>query len=347
MRAFAPMSGEQAAMCLQPSLQCHLDVAADATLAAVSRAESISITALTRHIPRGNLQLSFAAASGIPRCGSDVTRQRTAKKKNRGAQRSSNVSCQDIQALLDTAEAGRWRNSFRPEFLQVHYDLGRQRVRQARQLATGRAIARIDVVPTVLHAIFATDRPDHAFQQEPLRWGFGLTEPMATKTLARLLSAGYGEMRARRILAFMQAIGLPEGCASLQALERCRIVAEQDRIDLKLVWTDDAGQDVVVIIEAKFGHKITKGQLSDYWAAVKRTHKRPPLASILLTLDDSACKALKNKQRANWKQVDWRAFCLRFERLRPIEHDAALQMFLMTLWHRSGCLTQENKHGWI
>lgn len=206
---------------------------------------------------------------------------------------------------------------------------------------------RASMLPTVLHAVFATDRPDHAFQQEPLRWGFGLTEPMATKTLAKLLSAGYGEMRARRIRAFLQAIGLPEGCASLQALERCRVFAEHDRIDLKLVWKDDAGQDVVVIIEAKFGHKITKGQLSDYWAAVNRTHKRPPLASILLTLDDSVREALKNKQRTNWKQVDWRAFCLRFERLRPVEHNAALQMFLITLWHRSGCLTQEDRHGWI
>ncbi len=246
---------------------------------------------------------------------------------------------------METREC--WRTPFKEAYLGIYHELGKRLVQHCRLLATSGAIPRVDVPPTVLHAVFATDRPDHAFLQDPLRWGFGLTEPMATKTLARLLSAGHSETRAKRIHAFLQALGLPEDCASLRALESCRIFAEQDRIDLKLVWIDDANRDVVVIVEAKLGHKITDGQLSGYRKAVKALHKTDPFASILLTLDDGVLSALHPQQRKLWKQVDWRTFCMRFERLRPIEHDAAVQMFLTTLWHRTGCLTQEDRHGRI
>lgn len=257
------------------------------------------------------------------------------------------IAANTVCELLPLEARETWRTPFQTAFLGVYHELGKKLVQHSRLLATSRAIPRVDVSPTVLHAVFATDRPDHAFQQEPLRWGFGLTEPMATKTLARLLSAGHGEIRAKRIQAFLQALGLPKGCASLRALERCRIYAEQDHIDLKLHWKDDAGLDVIVIIEAKFGHKVTKKQLRGYWESVRQVHARRPFASVLLTLDDSARTALIGRQRTNWKQVDWRNFWLRFERLRPIEHDAALQMFLTTLWHRIGCLTQKDRHGRI
>ena len=152
---------------------------------------------------------------------------------------------------------------------------GRRSVSYSEMMARSAAIQRIDVRPEVIHAIFSTDSPDHAFDQEPLQWGFGLAEGMATKALAKFLSAGSGATRARRVRAFLQAVGLPEDCASLDALQRCVVVAEEDRINLKIVWIDDAGKDVVVIIEAKFGYKITGGQLAAYRSAVKRKHGAP------------------------------------------------------------------------
>lgn len=277
-----------------------------------------------------------------------MTKQRAAKAKAEADREPKAIAVNTIMGLLGAAASGQWRTLFQVEILRDSHRLGQQVIGHSELLTRSGAIPRIDVASDVLNAIFGLVRPDHAFDHEPLRWGFGLTEPMATKTLARLLSAGSGETRARRVSAFLQAVGLPEDCASLRALERCRIVAEQDHIDMKLVWADDAGRDVVVIIEAKFGHKITKGQLSGYWAAVKKAHGcQRPFASILLTLDNSVCAVLKNQQRINWKQVDWRNFWLRFERLRPIEHNPALQMFLRTLWHRSGSLTQEDRHGRI
>lgn len=248
-----------------------------------------------------------------------------------------------VDEVVDASSG--WRCAFDPFCVLNHHRLSQRAVRHSELLAKVGAIWRSDIEPAVMHAIFTTDRADHSFDQNPLDWGFGLTEPMATKTLARFLTAGSGEVRAKRIRAFLQAVGLPECCADLDSLQRCRIVAEEDRIDLKLVWKNDAGRDVVVIIEAKFGHKITEGQLSGYRATVQRIHKCRPFASILLTLDDSVCSSLKGKQSALWRQVNWRDFWLRFERLRPVEHNLSLQMFLNTLWHRSGCLTQENRHG--
>lgn len=276
-----------------------------------------------------------------------LTKQRAAKPKSVEKRHRYLKAAKQIVGILSWQESDTWRSPFDADVLGIYRELGKQLVQHARQLAANKLIKRVDVAPAVLDEVFATGRPDHAFRLEPLRWGFGLTEPMATKTLARLLSAGSGEVRARRISAFLQAVGIPEDRDRIAALEHCRISAEQDRIDLKLVWKDDADRDTVVIVEAKFGHKVTKGQLSGYRKAVSVMHKAPPFASILLTLDDGVLSDLHEKQRKIWKQVDWRVFWLRFERLRPIEHDADLQMFLNTLWHRSGCLTKENRHGWI
>lgn len=276
-----------------------------------------------------------------------MTRHHTGKQKPLGDREQYRKAANELVELLPWQPSDSWRAPFDAAVLGIHHELGKQLVRHAKRLAASGAIERVDVMPAVLRGVFAIDRPDHAFQVDPLRWGFGLTEPMATKTLARLLSAGSGDIRAQRISAFLQAVGIPEDPDRMSALEHCRIVAEQDRIDLKLVWKDKANRNVVVIIEAKFGHKVTDGQLSAYRKAVSALHKTKPLASILLTLDKGVLAALHPQQRKLWKQVDWRVFWLRFERLRPIEHDADLQMFLHTLWHRSGGLTKEDRHGWI
>lgn len=274
-------------------------------------------------------------------------RQRALKTKPEARREPDRFAPNVIRDLLGAAALPNWRTPFETEHLYVHHRLDRRSVGYSEMMARSDAIRRVDVRPEVMHAIFGTDRPDHAFDEEPLKWGFGLTERMATETLARFLTAGCGATRARRAHAFLQAVGLPEDCASLDALQRCVVIAEEDRIDLKIVWIDERGKDVVVIIEAKFGHKITEGQLAAYRATVERMHRNEPYASILLTLDDSVCTALKGKQRTIWKQVDWRNFWLRFERLRPVEHNPSFQMFLSTLWHRAGRLTQEDRHGKI
>jgi len=276
-----------------------------------------------------------------------VAKKRLGKPKTVDERDQYRVVANQICSFLTLDGSSRWLTPFNPAFLNVYHRLGRQLVQHSNDLTEKNKIRRVDVPAKVLHTVFAMDREDHAFLQDPLRWGFGLTEPMATKTLARLLSAGSGELRARRISAFLQSIGLKEGCASLDALEHCRVIAEQDRIDLKLVWPDREGRDVIVIIEAKFGHKVTKGQLIGYWNAVAHLHGSAPFAGIVLSLSDKNFLALEHEERDEWRQVDWRAFWLRFERLRPLEHDPSLRQFLSTLWHRSGCLTQEDRYGRI
>ena len=269
------------------------------------------------------------------------------KKKAKSGARpvSGKFTLNDITHFVGAARFGNWRREFDRAQLRDYHFFRQHQVAQFDRLSKAGITWRRNVQPRVLHAIFSTDRADHSFTERPLDWGFGLTEPMATRALAKFLSYGSAELRARRISAFLQAIGFSEGSVSLDALQRCQVVAEEDRIDMKLVWKDEHGRDAVIIIEAKFGHKVTEGQLSSYRATVKRVHRCAPIASVLLTLDENVCASLKGKQRKLWTQVDWRDFWLRFERHRPVEQNPSLQMFLNTLWHRTGCLTQENRYG--
>ena len=58
-------------------------------------------------------------------------------------------------------------------------------------------------------AFFGVRNASHSFYAPRLNWGFRPTEPQATGGLAHLLMAGDASLRARRIAAFLQALGTP------------------------------------------------------------------------------------------------------------------------------------------
>jgi len=190
--------------------------------------------------------------------------------------------------------------------------------------------------------VFGSFGSEHSFRVDPITWGFRLTEPQVTKAPAHFLDQGPKELRARRIQAFLSALGTPIG-ANDGDLSKSVVQAEVDRIDLEIHVTTMNGRLRPILIEAKLGHVITERQLSDYRA------KRSGVAfdesrrdCVILSLSETDRRGLKGRQVNIWRSVAWRDFWLRFEKSRPRDDNSQFPMFLHTLWQRIGGLTKEN-----
>lgn len=187
-----------------------------------------------------------------------------------------------------------------------------------------------------LNAIYGLSKDHHSFDAPTLDWGFGLTEPQATKTIAHLLSKGSGDLRAERIIAFLEAVKSPHIPSILEA-QTARVEAETNRIDLVLKYKKQGSKKFsAVIIEAKFDHIITEGQLKKYRRIVQadKDIEFKEAHWVILGFDYSAMSGLKGIQNNVWQFVAWRDLWLRFERERPRENDPNLTIFLNWLWHR-------------
>jgi hypothetical protein len=262
------------------------------------------------------------------------------KSKQRNRRKDNNSDFKLVEKI-----GQEWRQSFNADDLEIGYwALFNRNMQYAKSLLRLEHQSNPLFDSAAVTSVFGADSKYHAFAAPRLLWNVTLTEPMATRTLAGFLATGPIHIRAARIRAFLLSLGLSEDDL-IGDLGRSRATAEEGRIDLKIVWPDDEnGSQRVVIVEAKFGHKITKGQLSKYLKATRRLHGNPDHC-ILLTLDDAALRDLHWTQIDLWKNVFWRDLWLRFERLRPIEENPGLQIFMGALWNRIGGLTLENRHG--
>ncbi|MEJ8476914.1 PD-(D/E)XK nuclease family protein, partial [Roseibium algae] len=194
---------------------------------------------------------------------------------------------------------------------------------------------QVPITGESLNVIYGLSRDHHSFDAPTLDWGFNLTEPQATKTIAHLLNKGSGDVLALRIIAFLSAMKSPY-VPTIGEARSAVVEAEVNRIDLVLKYQKEGSDKYsAVIIEAKFGHKITRGQLSKYTKIIKRD-KSVDMAStewVILGIDDNAMNGLKGRQWNKWRFVSWRGLWLRFEKARPIEDDPNLTIFLQWLWH--------------
>lgn len=198
--------------------------------------------------------------------------------------------------------------------------------------------------------LFGLDRPDSSLMKPRLEWKMSLSERMATETLARLLNTGGAEARAIRVEAFLRALGLGDaelgidrGClASAQVFSEVPAL-EGRRIDLKLLWRDARDRERVLVIEAKFDHVVTDGQLRCYQDSTKRNHPQAVRHHLILALHESAMHSV-NRRDGYWRFCSWRDMWLRFETTRPVEHDLSLQLFLQALWRRIGQLNPKDAH---
>ena len=179
------------------------------------------------------------------------------------------------------------------------------------------------------------------------RLGFDATEPQITKGIVKFLDpANYGDIGETRLKAFLMA--LLEGrsqngllISSLKDAHSFSIHAEKlipkskRRIDIFIGWNPNPMNskkfEYGLIIEAKFGHKVTPGTLPDYKKhATKILANTEKTALFLLTLNRT--KSIRNK---DWQPVQWLTLMSRWER-NLNDDDTDFTQFRRFIWKKIG-----------
>lgn len=194
--------------------------------------------------------------------------------------------------------------------------------------------------------LFGLDRPDSSLLHPPLEWKMSLSERITTETLARLLNAGSIGERFKRVRSFLLALGLSECSIDCKVMDvcYCEVFAEVPaddgrRIDMKIVWRAREAGENVLVIEAKFEHIITPGQLCSYVASTRRRHGGACCRYLILGLSDDLRRHVNRRTDGDWLFCSWRDLWLRFETGRPCEeNNMNLRLFLHALWGRMGRL---------
>ena len=193
--------------------------------------------------------------------------------------------------------------------------------------------------------------PHHLFHALPVKW-VQLTEPQATKAFAEFLNADEQTIRRRRrIQAFLRALGSGREMSNI-VLHKAYVSAEASagkgkRIDLLLGWKDTAGFDRGAVVEGKFGHSITPGQLKTYKQYLRKTIERRYRKSQSTAAETPLLYVVssrrrphdekKLKQNKGWRWISWRSLLIAFDRvLEPDDDDYEFRQFRRTLWDRAG-----------
>ena len=206
-----------------------------------------------------------------------------------------------------------------------------------------------------LDRVFGIGLAHHFLHAAPLEWLLDarLTEPQITKGFAHLLNSGDRTIQTGRIRALLRALGSDPGDAD-SSLREAGVTpeastAEGKRIDLLIEWRDASCRKRGAVIEAKFGHEVTGGQLpgyrahlecieKDYRREVRRNERERPLIFIVSPLrDGKVTRALDEPSEKDWRWISWRSLLLAYDRnLDPDHDDDAFRQFRRTLWDRAG-----------
>lgn len=201
--------------------------------------------------------------------------------------------------------------------------------------------------------VFGFQHAHHFFHAAPLGWvtHVRLTEPQITKTIAWFLNSTDHVARWGRIRALLAALGCRlegiEGVPGKVRVTDQAPVACKRSIDLLVEWQDGAAFSRAAVIEAKFGHDVTKGQLKTYrrhLLGIERRYRQaghidgpePPLLFIVSpSYRKSDARALTRNRDWRWKS--WRSLLLAYDGyLDPQHDDETFRQFRRTLWDRAG-----------
>ena len=216
-----------------------------------------------------------------------------------------------------------------------------------------------DAFTADMESVFGRLGPYHGLNRSH-SLGFNAHEPQITCGLAHfLLQDGRNLRSADRIRGFVLAIleHCPEsfvidssnGAAKRVRLEQMiesaktaslrsfsvqpEVVVEKQkrRIDLLITWPslENSSADnrcFGLVIEAKFGHKVTTGQLSTY----KRYATKNFAASVLVLL---TCEGESSNRNKDWLPVSWWTLMCRWERMLD-DADPAFSCFRQLIWSK-------------
>ncbi len=222
----------------------------------------------------------------------------------------------------------------------------RERLLRGRQLPDWRRARQ------AMACVFGFHHVHHFFHAAPLEWvtRIWLTEPQVTKAIAYLLSSEDRVTRGGRIRALLAALGSrPDetGAApgNARVTAEALVTGKQQRMDLLVEW-HDGKFDRGAVIEAKFNHDVTTGQLSVYrrhLLRVERQYRRddrvgrpePLLLFVVSPEHRKVARALARNKDWRWKS--WRSLLLAYDRfLEPQHDDETFRQFRRTLWDRAG-----------
>ncbi len=252
----------------------------------------------------------------------------------------------------------------KPDFAPPDWQPGRDALRRFSVLYSG-AFAR-NVQDRLLHVrqlpdwrqvrqamegTFGFHHGYHFFHAAPLGWvsQAKLTEPQVTKAIAYFLQSEDPVTREGRIRALLSALGgrLEDGLVKARATDQAPVAGTRKSMDLFVEWQDIRGFDRAAVIEAKFGHGITKDQLKTYRCHLRRVERRyrraerdggsePELLFVVSPrYRKSDARALAKYK--NWRWKSWRSLLLAYDRfLDPQHDDEEFRRFRRTLWDRAG-----------
>lgn len=203
----------------------------------------------------------------------------------------------------------------------------------------GLAAARYEC--TGLERVFTLDRASHCFDVAPSSWA-GFHETQVVRGLSHFLNSTRDTARVR---AFLAAAYASSGDARLLSvlesavLRGAEAIPEKARVDLVVEAVLADGTKLGVVIEAKLGHHLTRGQLPK---AVKHAGTRELAESntaFLVVLPDTdavGTRVFSKSGNQTWRATSWWSLLREFERRLPEEaDDDAFRGFRHTAWQRA------------
>jgi len=170
----------------------------------------------------------------------------------------------------------------------------------------------------------------HFFHVEPYRWCHFL-EPQITRGLAYHIQVHHRPTRCKRAHAFINALTDEFWETDASQIKEARAEAEAGRIDLSVVVTNMDGSELGGIIEAKFGHKVTSGQLPKYRRLSQKLADK--LTRVVVAPELTIAVAASMRRNREWQFLTWRTFLLRFDKyLAPDSDDEEFRRFRRTIW---------------
>ena len=190
-----------------------------------------------------------------------------------------------------------------------------------------------------LRDFFGLDNERQCFSEAQMEWT-SFHEPQITRGLVHFLDAAPTSARSERCIAFARAVSASckaehRQCFSKNPLN-VRVVAEEQRIDILIELTDEQGR-FGVAVEAKFKHRLTKGQLE---SAVNHATRRGwdldrscflVIGPHLARLDYEILN-----QNSKWSSVTWWGLLRYLEsELSNYADSAEFRRFRSPIWSQS------------
>jgi hypothetical protein len=188
-----------------------------------------------------------------------------------------------------------------------------------------------------LNSVFGIGSSNHCFAASPHLWA-RFHEPQITGGLAHFLGSSHNRIGRSRAIACLKAVWGARAPSQLEDVNHIEVKAEEGRIDLSIMAIAPDGRRIGTVIEAKFGHKLTKGQLSKYVSATRKQvgiDVDRCLFVVVAPFQTPHISAHLSRRR-RWEFLSWWRFLSKIEEHLPAEaDDAEFRQFRRTIWKRA------------